>query len=58
MTAGDIEQAERIYKYTLSVGLTADIIREAIRDIDIFLTVFPNYKSAISMRQLLQSSLK
>nr|MDZ8001618.1 tetratricopeptide repeat protein [Aulosira sp. DedVER01a] len=57
LTSGDIEQSESIYKYILSMRLPADIIREAIRDIDIFLTIFPNYESAISMRQLLQSSL-
>ncbi|BAY16673.1 tetratricopeptide repeat protein [Anabaenopsis circularis NIES-21] len=58
LTAGNFEQAESLYNDALSKGLPADIIREAIRDIDIFLTVFPNYESAICMRELLQSSLK
>ena len=49
--------AEQLCRYVLSQGASSESIREAIQDLNDFLTVFPNYVQAISLRELLQSSL-
>ncbi|MDZ8079399.1 MAG: hypothetical protein RMX35_09920, partial [Nostoc sp. DcaGUA01] len=51
------QPAEKLYCYVLSQGASSEYIREAIQDLNDFLTVFPNHLQATSMRQLLQSSL-
>ncbi|WP_445637231.1 Tetratricopeptide repeat protein [Nostoc sp. DSM 114161] len=51
------QPAEQLYRYVLSQGASSESIREAIQDLNDFLTVFPNHLQATSMRELLQSSL-
>ncbi|MEH1951707.1 MAG: tetratricopeptide repeat protein [Nostoc sp.] len=51
------QPAEQLYRYVLSQGASLERIHAAIQDLNDFLTVFPNHVQAISMRQLLQSSL-
>ncbi|MEA5503729.1 tetratricopeptide repeat protein [Halotia wernerae UHCC 0503] len=50
--------AEDLYCYALSLDASLESKREAIQDLNDFLTIFPNHVQAQSMRQLLQSSLK
>ncbi|MHC0064486.1 tetratricopeptide repeat protein [Nostoc sp. UIC 10890] len=57
LAAQYIQPAERLYNYALSKGASSESIREAIQDLNDFLTIFSNHVQAISMRQLLQSSL-
>jgi tetratricopeptide (TPR) repeat protein len=49
--------AEDLYNSALSQGASLQSKREAIQDLNDFLTIFPNHAQAQSMRQLLQSSL-
>lgn len=49
--------AEQLYRYALSQSASLQHIQEAIRDLDDFLTIFPNHIQALSLRQLLQSAL-
>ncbi|MEH2328248.1 tetratricopeptide repeat protein [Nostoc sp.] len=51
------QPAERLYIHVLSQGASLEHTHAAIQDLNDFLTVFPNHVQAISMRQLLQSSL-
>ncbi|MEH2069317.1 MAG: tetratricopeptide repeat protein [Nostoc sp.] len=51
------QPAERLYIHVLSQGASSESIREAIQDLNDFLTVFPDHVQATSMRQLLQSFL-
>ncbi|WP_223265175.1 tetratricopeptide repeat protein [Nostoc sp. 'Peltigera membranacea cyanobiont' 210A] len=51
------QPAEQLYRYALSQGTSSESIREAIQNLNDFLTVFPDHVQATSMRQLLQSSL-
>ncbi|MEH2354448.1 tetratricopeptide repeat protein [Nostoc sp.] len=51
------QPAEQLYRYVLSQRASFEHIRIEIQDLNDFLTVFPNHLQAISMRQLLQSSL-
>ncbi|MBD2354126.1 tetratricopeptide repeat protein [Tolypothrix sp. FACHB-123] len=49
--------AEDLYNSALSQGASLDSKRDAIQDLNDFLSIFPNHAQAQSMRQLLQSSL-
>ncbi|WP_298918087.1 tetratricopeptide repeat protein [uncultured Nostoc sp.] len=51
------QPAERLYLHVLSQGASSESIREAIQDLNDFLTVFPDHVQATSIRRLLQSSL-
>ncbi|MEH2395443.1 MAG: tetratricopeptide repeat protein [Nostoc sp.] len=51
------QPAERLYLHVLSQGASSESIREAIQDLNDFLTVFPDHMQATSIRRLLQSSL-
>ncbi|MEH2084129.1 MAG: tetratricopeptide repeat protein [Nostoc sp.] len=51
------QPAERSYRHVLSQGASSESIREAIQDLNNFLTVFPDHLQATSMRELLQSFL-
>ncbi|MEH2170322.1 MAG: tetratricopeptide repeat protein [Nostoc sp.] len=57
LAANYTQPAEQLYRYALSKGASSESIREAIQDLNNFLTVFPDHLQATSMRQLLQSSL-
>lgn len=58
LAAGKTEQAERQYQKLLSKKPSTYILREAIRDLDDFLFLFPEHPQAKSMRELLQATLK
>ncbi|MBF2006916.1 MAG: tetratricopeptide repeat protein [Chlorogloeopsis fritschii C42_A2020_084] len=47
---------ENLYRYAISKGASLEQIREAIHDLDNFLTIFPEHLQAKFMRQLLQSA--
>jgi tetratricopeptide (TPR) repeat protein len=47
---------ENLYRYAISKGASLEHIREAIHDLDNFLTIFPEHLQAKFMRQLLQSA--
>jgi tetratricopeptide (TPR) repeat protein len=47
---------ENLYRYAISKGASLEDIREAIHDLDDFLTIFPEHLQAKFMRQLLQSA--
>ncbi|RCJ41975.1 hypothetical protein A6770_35695 [Nostoc minutum NIES-26] len=49
--------AEQLYRYALSQSAASNRIREAIQNLNDYLTVFPNDMQAISMQKLLQSFL-
>ncbi|MEH1767310.1 tetratricopeptide repeat protein [Nostoc sp.] len=51
------QPAEQLYRYAISQNASSESIREAIQNLNDFLTVFPNHVQATSLRQLLQSSL-
>ena len=51
------QPAERLYLHVLSQGASSERTHAAIQDLNDFLTVFPDHVQAISIRQLLQSSL-
>ncbi|MEH1812623.1 MAG: tetratricopeptide repeat protein [Nostoc sp.] len=51
------QPAEQLYRYAISQNASSESIREAIQNLNDFLTVFPDHVQATSMRQLLQSSL-
>ncbi|MEA5616676.1 tetratricopeptide repeat protein, partial [Cronbergia sp. UHCC 0137] len=51
------QPATTLYEYALVNGATSDNIHEAIRDLNDFLTIFPDHVEAQSMRLLLQSSV-
>jgi len=57
LAAQYIQPAEQLYRYALSKGASSESIREAIQNLNDFLTVFPDHVQATSIRQLLQSSL-
>lgn len=57
LAAQYVQPSEQLYRYTLSKGASSESIREAIQDLNNFLTVFPDHLQATSMRQLLQSYL-
>ncbi|WP_375470670.1 tetratricopeptide repeat protein [uncultured Nostoc sp.] len=49
------QPAERLYLHVLSQGASSESIREAIQDLNDFLTVFPDHMQATSIRRLLHS---
>ncbi|WP_063748502.1 tetratricopeptide repeat protein [Fischerella sp. PCC 9605] len=48
---------ESLYRYALGNGASLEHIREAIHNLDDFLTIFPDHKQAKSMHELLLSGL-
>lgn len=57
LTGGNVELSQRLYQYALSSHAPLDRIRTAIRDLECFSSIFPEYIEAQSMRKFLQSSL-
>ncbi|MBD2415577.1 hypothetical protein FACHB389_22060 [Nostoc calcicola FACHB-389] len=57
LTSGNVELSQRLYQYELSSHAPLERIREAIRDLEDFSSIFPEYVEAQSMRKFLQSSL-
>ena len=51
----DISIAKQLYEFVISQDVLQGYIDMAIRDLDDFLTVFPNHKEAQAMRVLLDS---
>ena len=58
LAIGDAEQAERLYQEACAGGAPPLLIREAMQDIDDFLTVLPNHDKAKAMRAMLQQHLE
>ena len=58
LAAGEAEEAERLYREALAGGASLYRIREAIRDLEDFLALFPAHSQAQAMRDLLQKHLK
>ncbi len=58
LIGGNVELSQRLYQYALSSHAPLEHIREAIRDLEDFSSIFPEYNEAQSMRKFLQSSLK
>ncbi|MBE8969411.1 tetratricopeptide repeat protein [Nostocales cyanobacterium LEGE 12452] len=52
------QPAERLYRHVLSKGASSELTREAIQNLNDFLTVFPDHLQATSIRQLLHSLLQ
>ncbi|MBD2501129.1 tetratricopeptide repeat protein [Anabaena azotica] len=57
VAAGNTEQSEKFYREVISKNIPKYILREAIRDLDDFLMIFPNHAQAHSMRELLKTAL-
>jgi tetratricopeptide (TPR) repeat protein len=57
LIGGNVEQSQRLYQYALSSHAPLEPIRSAIRDLEDFSSIFPEYIEAQSMRKFLQSSL-
>jgi len=58
LAAGKAEETEHLYKETLAGGASLYHIREAIRDLEDLLHVFPDHAQALAMRDLLQEYLQ
>ncbi|NEU76252.1 tetratricopeptide repeat protein [Hassallia byssoidea VB512170] len=58
LIGGNIELSQRLYQYAVSSHAPLERIREAIRDLEDFSSIFPEYIEAQSMRKFLHSSLK
>ncbi|MCB0166058.1 MAG: tetratricopeptide repeat protein [Anaerolineae bacterium] len=54
---GDVEAAEPFYRKAIESSPPLNIIREAVRDLDEFLDLFPEHGQAQAMRGLLHQSL-
>ncbi|GAX42814.1 tetratricopeptide repeat protein [Tolypothrix sp. NIES-4075] len=57
LIGGNVELSQRLYQYAVSRHASLERIREAIRDLEDFSSIFPEYSEAQSMRKFLQSSL-
>jgi tetratricopeptide (TPR) repeat protein len=57
LIGGNVELSQRLYQYALSSHAPLEHIRGAIRDLEDFSSIFPEYIEAQSMRKFLQSSL-
>jgi tetratricopeptide (TPR) repeat protein len=57
LIGGNVELSQRLYQYAVSSHAPLEHIREAIRDLEDFSSIFPEYIEAQSMRKFLQSSL-
>ncbi len=57
LIGGNVELSQRLYQYALSSHAPLERIRAAIRDLEDFSSIFPEYIEAQSMRKFLQSSL-
>lgn len=58
LAAGNLEQAKHFYRDALSRGVSLEYIKMAVRDLDNFLTIFPEHQQAKSVRQALQKKLQ
>jgi tetratricopeptide (TPR) repeat protein len=58
LAAGEVEEAERLYRVALAGGASPYLVREAIRDLDDFLGLFPDHPQACAIRDLLQKHLQ
>ena len=58
LAKGDIEQAKCFYRDPLNRGVSVDLIREAVRDLTYFLTVFPGHQAAQMFKQGLEKRIK
>lgn len=58
LIGGNVELSQRLYQYALSNHAPLEGIRAAIRYLEDFSSIFPEYIEAQSMRKFLQSSLK
>ncbi|MGI2905808.1 tetratricopeptide repeat protein [Tolypothrix sp. VBCCA 56010] len=58
LIGGNVELSQRLYQYAVSSHAPLERIREAIRDLEDFSSIFPEYIEAQSMRKFLQSSLR
>ncbi|MDX2230064.1 MAG: hypothetical protein NW220_10525 [Leptolyngbyaceae cyanobacterium bins.349] len=50
LAAGNIDQSKHFYRDALNRGASAALVREAIRDLDDFLRVFPDHQAAQSFK--------
>jgi tetratricopeptide (TPR) repeat protein len=57
LIGGNVELSQRLYQYAVSSHAPLQDIRGAIRDLEDFSSIFPEYIEAQSMRKFLQSSL-
>ncbi len=57
LAAGEAEDAQRLYREALSGGASPHRIREALRDLEDFLSVLPDRPKAQAIRDLLQAHL-
>jgi tetratricopeptide (TPR) repeat protein len=57
LIGGNVELSQRLYDYALSNHAPLEPMRDAIRDLEDFSSIFPEYIEAQSMRKFLQSSL-
>ena len=57
LAAGTSERAEQLYHEALAAHAALHSVREAIRDLDDFLALFPDHTDAQRMRELLQAYL-
>ncbi|MCV3214864.1 tetratricopeptide repeat protein [Plectonema radiosum NIES-515] len=57
LIGGNVELSQRLYQYALSSHASLERMRAAIRDLEDFSTIFPEYIEAQSMRKFLQSSV-
>jgi len=58
LAAGESMEAERLYREALSGEASPYLIREAIRNLDDLLALFPDHLQAQTMRDLLQAHLE
>ncbi|MBD2604577.1 tetratricopeptide repeat protein [Scytonema hofmannii FACHB-248] len=57
LIGGNVELSQGLYDYALSSHALLEPMRDAIRDLEDFSSIFPEYIEAQSMRKFLQSSL-
>ncbi len=57
LIGGNVELSQRLYQYAVSNHAPLERMRPAIRDLQEFSSIFPEYIEAQSMRKFLQSSL-
>jgi len=58
LAAGEADEAERLYEEALAGGAPPHRIRDALRDLDDFLALFPDHPQAQAMRDMLQEYLQ
>ncbi|MBC7250471.1 MAG: hypothetical protein H5T62_09320, partial [Anaerolineae bacterium] len=58
LLAGETERAKHLYEEALTGGAPPYLIREALRDLDDLLALFPDHPHAQAMRERLQAYLE